>query len=231
MKQVSAYVVERPDVIVTSNKENKPIVMLRIVAIEKKNNHEFKHYCYLYEEEQIEKYKNLKKDTFIHIKGEEKIIEKFGAKYRSIQVSDIFLEQEKEKKEITLTGNLVKDVEINTYKKEGQEFQIAKFTIAVNEEGQETKYHNCNAYNEQINQVRDYKKGDFVSVKGYEKTSQVDDKAYVNFILKNSHMIKAKEKSKEELEEGEYFSELEEEKLKKIIEETAINQENIELER
>lgn len=232
MKQISAHVVEHPDVIITSNKENQPIVMLRIVAEEKNNNHTLKHYCYLYEEALIEKYKSLKKDTLIHIKGEEKIIEKFGTKYRSVQVADISSEQEKEqeKKQITLKGNLVKDVEINTYKKDEQEFQIAKFTIAVNEEGKETKFHNCNAYNEQIDHVKHYKKGDFVSVKGYEKISKVDDKTYINFILKNSHMIKAKEHNREEeLEEGEYFSKQDKEYLKELIEDKLTQQTDIEM--
>lgn len=79
-------------------------------------------------------------------------------------------EQNEEKKPLeTLRGNLGQDVVVETIQtKEKGEKEVANFSIAI-KDGENTKWVNCEAWEKNIEKVRDLKKGEFVELKGILK--------------------------------------------------------------
>jgi single-stranded DNA-binding protein len=77
---------------------------------------------------------------------------------------------EKESKQLEmLKGNIVKDVEVGkVMTKEKGEKEVANFSIAI-KEGEGTKFINCEAWEKNIDKVKDLKKGDFVELNGVSK--------------------------------------------------------------
>ena len=98
-----------------------------------------------------------------------------------------------------IKGNLTADVEIKDLKStEGQDFRIASFSIAQNDGPGNVKFTNCFAYNEQIQAVESFKKGDFVSLSGKEKlTIGKNGKQYTNFKVSSAKLLKAREQSQD----------------------------------
>ncbi|MFV0478990.1 MAG: single-stranded DNA-binding protein [Anaerorhabdus sp.] len=76
--------------------------------------------------------------------------------------------------------------------KDGSSFKVANFSIVKND-GEEKIYNNISAYGKKAEEVANYKKGDFISVFGKEKTSTgKDGKAYTSVQLRSTKLLKAK---------------------------------------
>ena len=93
-----------------------------------------------------------------------------------------------------IKGNLTADVEIKDLRSnEGQDFRVASFSIAQNDGMGNVKFMNCFAYNEQVQAVKDFRKGDFVSLSGKEKLSTgKNGKQYTNFKVYSAKLLKAR---------------------------------------
>ena len=96
-------------------------------------------------------------------------------------------------------GNLTADVEIKDLRSnEGQDFRVASFSIAQNDGMGNVKFMNCFAYNEQVQAVKDFRKGDFVSLSGKEKLSTgKNGKQYTNFKVYSAKLLKARGQSQD----------------------------------
>ncbi|MDO4720933.1 MAG: single-stranded DNA-binding protein [Peptostreptococcaceae bacterium] len=106
---------------------------------------------------------------------------------------------DKEKQDkLNMDGNLVGDVEIkNLTSKDGKEFQVANFSIAQNDKEGNVLYMNCFAYGDKIDQVKDFKKGDFVHLFGKENITQgKNGKEYTSLKVYSAKLLKAKEQVK-----------------------------------
>ena len=103
-----------------------------------------------------------------------------------------------------IKGNLTADVEIKDLRSnEGQDFRVASFSIAQNDEMGNVKFTNCFAYNEQIQAVESFKKGDFVSLSGKEKlTTGKNGKQYTSFRIYSAKLLKSKEQSQDKKEKS-----------------------------
>ena len=101
-------------------------------------------------------------------------------------------------------GNLTADVEIKDLRSnEGQDFRVASFSIAQNDGMGNVKFMNCFAYNEQVQAVKDFKKGDFVSLSGKEKLSTgKNGKQYTNFKVYAAKLLKARGQSQDTKEKA-----------------------------
>ncbi len=99
---------------------------------------------------------------------------------------------------LNIDGNIVGDVEIKNLKsKDGKEFQVANFSIAQNDKDGNVLYMNCFAYGDKIDQVKDFKKGDFVHLFGKENLTQgKDGKEYISLKVYSAKLLKAKEQVK-----------------------------------
>ena len=98
-----------------------------------------------------------------------------------------------------IKGNLTADVEIKDLRSnEGQDFRVASFSIAQNDGMGNVKFMNCFAYNEQVQAVKDFRKGDFVSLSGKEKLSTgKNGKQYTNFKVYSAKLLKARGQSQD----------------------------------
>ena len=98
-----------------------------------------------------------------------------------------------------IKGNLTADVEIKDLRSnEGQDFRVASFSIAQNDGMGNVKFMNCFAYNEQVQVVKDFRKGDFVSLSGKEKLSTgKNGKQYTNFKVYSAKLLKARGQSQD----------------------------------
>lgn len=96
-------------------------------------------------------------------------------------------------------GNLTGDVEIKDLRSnEGEDFRVASFSIAQNDGMGNVKFMNCFAYNEQVQAVKDFRKGDFVSLSGKEKLSiGKNGKQYTNFKVYSAKLLKARGQSQD----------------------------------
>ncbi|WP_247937651.1 single-stranded DNA-binding protein [Streptococcus intermedius] len=99
---------------------------------------------------------------------------------------------------LNMDGNLVGDVEIKNLKsKDGKEFKVANFSIAQNDKEGNVLYMNCFAYGDKIDQVKDFKKGDFVHLFGKENITQgKNGKEYKSLKVYSAKLLKAKEQVK-----------------------------------
>lgn len=119
---------------------------------------------------------------------------------------------------LKITGNIVGDVEIKnlTSKATGKPFTVASFSVAQNNNAGQVKYTSCVAYNDKIDAVKDFKKGDFVHISGQEKKSiGKDNKEYTTLKVQSVKLLKAKEQTKEEEKRSSTIA-----KLNKFKEET-----------
>ena len=128
-------------------------------------------------------------------------------------------------------GNLTADVEIKDLRSnEGQDFRVASFSIAQNDGSGNVKFTNCFAYNEQVQAVKDFKKGDFVSLSGKEKISiGKNGKQYINFKVSSAKLLKAREQSQDTKEKPSTLKKLKDYKEK--TDESSKGQNNIKSEK
>ena len=130
-----------------------------------------------------------------------------------------------------IKGNLTADVEIKDLRSnEGQDFRVASFSIAQNDEMGNVKFTNCFAYNEQIQAVESFKKGDFVSLSGKEKlTTGKNGKQYTSFRIYSAKLLKSKEQSQDTKEKSSALEKLK--SYKRETDEKAIGQGNMKSEK
>lgn len=130
-----------------------------------------------------------------------------------------------------IKGNLTADVEIKDLRSnEGQDFRVASFSIAQNDEMGNVKFTNCFAYNEQIQAVESFKKGNFVSLSGKEKlTTGKNGKQYTSFRIYSAKLLKFKEQSQDKKEKSSALEKLKSYKGK--TDEKAIGQGNVKSEK
>lgn len=103
-----------------------------------------------------------------------------------------------------INGYMATNVEIKKLKaRDGKTFRAANFVVAQNDDMGNAHYTSCTAYNDKIDKVKDFKKGDFVHIFGKEKISRSDEgKEYKNItiytakLLKEKQVYKAEEKTK-----------------------------------
>ena len=80
-----------------------------------------------------------------------------------------FAKRDKKEEIVNIDGNLISDVEVKELKtKDGKDFIVANFSVASNDKEGGVKYTKCVAYNNKVNEVEDFKKGDFVYISGKE---------------------------------------------------------------
>ncbi len=99
----------------------------------------------------------------------------------------------------TAIGNLLKDVEIiERENKNKQPFKVANLTLVSEDDNGERVYTNASAFGDKIDNLKDFKKGDFVKLSGQLKvTKDENGKEYTNLRIVSSKLLKAKEQGKE----------------------------------
>ena len=135
------------------------------------------------------------KDAGIQEKSKEEISE--NEQYQTQENTSMKDDNDQEKQYIK--GNLTRDVEVKDLRSnEGQDFRVASFSIAQNDGMGNVKFMNCFAYNEQVQAVKDFRKGDFVSLSGKEKLSiGKNGKQYTNFKVYSAKLLKARGQSQD----------------------------------
>ena len=141
------------------------------------------------------KQEEIEKDEDIQEKSKEEISE--NEQYQTQENTSLKDNNDQGKQYIK--GNLTADVEIKDLRSnEGQDFRVASFSIAQNDGMGNVKFMNCFAYNEQVQAVKDFKKGDFVSLSGKEKLSiGKNGKQYTNFKVYSAKLLKARGQSQD----------------------------------
>ena len=146
------------------------------------------------------KQEEIEKDTGIQEKSKEEISE--NEQYQTQENTSLKDNNDQGKQYIK--GNLTADVEVKDLRSnEGQDFRVASFSIAQNDGMGNVKFMNCFAYNEQVQAVKDFKKGDFVSLSGKEKLSiGKNGKQYTNFKVYAAKLLKARGQSQDTKEKA-----------------------------
>ena len=141
------------------------------------------------------KQEEIEKDAGIQEKSKEEISE--NEQYQTQENTSLKDNNDQGKQYIK--GNLTADVEIKDLRSnEGQDFRVASFSIAQNDGMGNVKFMNCFAYNEQVQAVKDFKKGNFVSLSGKEKLSiGKNGKQYTNFKVYSAKLLKARGQSQD----------------------------------
>ena len=141
------------------------------------------------------KQEEIGKDAGIQEKSKEEISE--NEQYQTQENTSMKDDNDQEKQYIK--GNLTRDVEVKDLRSnEGQDFRVASFSIAQNDGMGNVKFMNCFAYNEQVQAVKDFRKGDFVSLSGKEKLSiGKNGKQYTNFKVYSAKLLKARGQSQD----------------------------------
>lgn len=180
------------------------------------------------------KLNEVQKEVDIHEQNGQEIIE---GEYAEIQENvekektNTTVKDNKDQEKQYIKGNLTADVEVKDLKSnEGQDFRVASFSIAQNDEMGNVKFTNCFAYNEQIQAVGSFKKGDFVSLSGKEKlTTGKNGKQYTSFRIYSAKLLKSKEQSQDTKEKSSALEKLKSYKGK--TDEKAIGQGNMKSEK
>lgn len=141
------------------------------------------------------KQEEIGKDAGIQEKSKEETSE--NEQYQTQENTSMKDDNDQEKQYIK--GNLTRDVEVKDLRSnEGQDFRVASFSIAQNDGMGNVKFMNCFAYNEQVQAVKDFRKGDFVSLSGKEKLSiGKNGKQYTNFKVYSAKLLKARGQSQD----------------------------------
>lgn len=129
--------------------------------------------------------------------------------------NDINNDIEVEKDTVNLVGNVIDSPNLLKTKINGEEVEIANFSLVTkNKNTNQKEYHNISAYGDKVDQVRNYQKGDFVSIFGKKKINiSSKGKKFENINVLKSKMLK--EIKKEEVKEA---KETEKIKIKNEIE-------------
>ena len=159
------------------------------------------------------KQEEIEKDAGIQEKSKEEISE--NEQYQTQENTSLKDNNDQGKQYIK--GNLTADVEIKDLRSnEGQDFRVASFSIAQNDGMGNVKFMNCFAYNEQVQAVKDFRKGDFVSLSGKEKLSTgKNGKQYTNFKVYSAKLLKARGQSQDTKEKASTLKKLNDYKEKK----------------
>ena len=146
------------------------------------------------------KQEEIEKDAGIQEKSKEEIGEnkQYQTQENTVKENTSLKDNNDQEKQY-VKGNLTADVEIKDLRSnEGQDFRVASFSIAQNDGMGNVKFMNCFAYNEQVQAVKDFKKGDFVSLSGKEKLSiGKNGKQYTNFKIYSAKLLKARGQSQD----------------------------------
>ena len=67
-----------------------------------------------------------------------------------------------EKEMLNINGNLVNEAKFSEFQKDGESVQVANFALVKNY-GKGKEYTNCSVYGEEVEIVREFKRGDLVT--------------------------------------------------------------------
>ena len=98
---------------------------------------------------------------------------------------------------ININANLVKEVELSEFERDGEKVDVANFTL-IKKYGKGKEYINCSVYGEKSERAKELDKGDLIHVFGYFKENKKGDKVYKNFIVKSLNKIENKKEHEEE---------------------------------
>jgi len=146
------------------------------------------------------KQEEIEKDAGIRERSKEEISEneQYQTQENTVKENTSLKDNNDQEKQY-IKGNLTADVEIKDLRSnDGQDFRVASFSIAQNDGMGNVKFMNCFAYNEQVQAVKDFRKGDFVSLSGKEKLSiGKNGKQYTNFKVYSAKLLKARGQSQD----------------------------------
>lgn len=165
------------------------------------NHHEDYVKAVISEEKGIENINALNSlyENFMNDDGMNLLDENFDYVIEDLKEQGIELNNEEKTNIVSLVGNLTKDVEISEYESEYGVFKVANFSLVSKDKEGSKVFNNVAAYNNKINLVKEFKKGDFVKIYGEEKVSvDANGKEHTQLKLTNARMLKAKEINKEE---------------------------------
>lgn len=114
------------------------------------------------------------------------------------QIKDLPYVQEEKDNLVNIVGNIVGEVDVvERENKNGEAFKVANFSVVSKDDEGNKAYHNCSAYGEKSDILKDFKQGDFVKLFGQIRTS-IDDngKEHSNIRILSSKLLKAKEQMK-----------------------------------
>lgn len=137
-------------------------------------------------------------EQFMENDGMNLLHEEFDYMIDELANNGVIKENDKEVELSEYVGNVVSDVKVEEIESKNGKFKVANFSIAVNDESEESKFINISAYGEKTKFVEDMKKGDFVKITGEERYS-TDEKGneYLNVKAVYSKLLKAKTQDKQ----------------------------------
>lgn len=176
---------ELPEVTI-SKVGDKPLAKF---AIYSRNGEETKITTCVAWDTNIPKVEKLVKDDLVEIKGY------YGKEYptKTGELKQDFIVKECTKLNTSLKGNIGQGFNNNpeVIIKEVNGKQVANFSICINDNTEEKKWFNCQAWGDKIKAVEHFKKGDFVELKGVYGNEYVTSKGEKkqDFIVNSSSMI------------------------------------------
>ena len=91
------------------------------------------------------------------------------------QIKDLPYFKEEKDNLVNIVGNIVGKVDvIERENKKGVAFKVVNFSVVSKDDEENKVYHNCSAYGEKSDILKDFKQGDFVKLFGQLRTS-IDD--------------------------------------------------------
>ena len=91
------------------------------------------------------------------------------------QIKDLPYFKEEKDNLVNIVGNIVGKVDvIERENKNGEAFKVVNFSVVSKDDEENKVYHNCSAYGEKSDILKDFKQGDFVKLFGQLRTS-IDD--------------------------------------------------------
>lgn len=99
---------------------------------------------------------------------------------------------------------MLKYVEIiERVNKNNQKFKVANLTL-VSGKGEEKVHTNASAYGDKVDNIKDFKKGDFVKLTGQMKITKGENgKEFSNFRIISAKLLKSKEQMKDQTKDNE----------------------------
>ena len=199
------------------NIENKEIPVANFTIVTKNENGEKEyHKISAYDEEKVNQVKDFQKGDFVNIFGVEKITKVGEKEYKTIRALKSSLRKsvkdkgdkenennksydienkdvEKYNKDlVSMRGNIVSDINVVDILVGKEKIKVANFSVAT-----DNFYQKVSAYgNENIKDIENLKKGDFIQVMGKLVTSKVGEKEYTTLRSEKTKLLKAFEKDK-----------------------------------
>lgn len=115
------------------------------------------------------------------------------------QIKDISYVRKEKDELVDIVGNIAGKVDVvERENKKGESFKVVNFSVISNDSLGNKIYHNCSAYGEKGEILKNFKQGDFVKIFGQVRTSTDDrGKEHRNINILSSRLLKAKEQTKE----------------------------------